>query len=251
MKNLLEIENLSVKIKNNLILKNINIILESEKITGLIGGSGSGKTTLIKTLLSIHNLEQVEMSGTIKIEGLKMNSKNQKWIQPVFQDPNHYFNPNWNLRQCLEEPLVLNQTVPKEKHREKILSYLNEFSISSDLLEQQITKFSGGELQRISIIRAILSEPKILLMDEPVSGLDPLIQRDAITLIQRLNKEKKITLLLISHDIDFISELCDFIYVIQEGQIVEANSCYNILNDPKSEYTKLILNSRNLENIKN
>ncbi|MBL0265808.1 MAG: AAA family ATPase [Leptospiraceae bacterium] len=117
-------------------------------------------------------------------------------------------------------------------------------------LSQSIKRFSGGELQRISLIRAILCNPEVLLMDEPVSGLDPLIQKEALRLIRELNSQKKITIFLISHDIDFISKLCDFVYVIQNGEIVEKNFTSKILDNPQNEYTKLLLQSRNLAEVK-
>lgn len=250
MQPLLEIQNLSVSIKKHSILNNINLKLQNGKITGLIGGSGSGKTTLIKVLLDIPISNRIQIKGNILLNGKALDAKNRKQIQPVFQDPSHFFNPHWTLIECLDEPLILQNEIEKENRLDKIKLLLSEFSISINALNQKIGNFSGGELQRISIIRAILCNPQILLMDEPVSGLDPLIQRDAIELIKTLNKEKKISILLISHDIDFISELCDYIYVISEGSIVEANSCSIVINSPCHEYTKLLLNSRKLEDIK-
>ena len=127
---------------------------------------------------------------------------------------------------------------------------MEEFSLSDMYLSQSIKRFSGGELQRISLIRAILCNPEVLLMDEPVSGLDPLIQKEALRLIRELNSQKKITIFLISHDIDFISKLCDFVYVIQNGEIVEKNFTSKILDNPQNEYTKLLLQSRNLAEVK-
>lgn len=127
---------------------------------------------------------------------------------------------------------------------------MEEFSLSEKYLSQSIKRFSGGELQRISLIRAILCNPEVLLMDEPVSGLDPLIQKEALRLIRELNSQKKITIFLISHDIDFISKLCDFVYVIQNGEIVEKNFTSKILDNPQNKYTKLLLQSRNLAEVK-
>lgn len=250
MKDILEIQDLSYSINEKKILESISLKVREGFITGMIGGSGSGKTTLIRIILNIQLPDKGKISGTIKINGDIATNLNRRWIQPVFQDPGSYFNPNWNLQQCLEEPLtILFKNSVEEKER-KISTLLNEFSISEKYLRQNIRRFSGGELQRISLIRAILCEPKILLMDEPVSGLDPLIQKDALKLIKSLKEQKNISIFLISHDIDFISSLCDYIYVIENGKIVEENYTSEILQKPSNNYTKLILHSRDLSSIR-
>ncbi|MBP9885023.1 MAG: ABC transporter ATP-binding protein [Leptospiraceae bacterium] len=250
MENVLTIQNLNYSIKGKKILEDISLKIQKGKITGMIGGSGSGKTTLIRVILNILIPEKAEITGDIKIKKEIATDKNRRLIQPVFQDPGSYFNPRWNLQRCLEEPFDILFAYSKEEKQKKIKTLLDEFSIPEKYLHQSIRRFSGGELQRISLMRAILCEPEILLMDEPVSGLDPLIQKDAVRLIRNLNLTKKISIFLISHDIDFISSLCDYIYVIQNGKIVEENFTAEILQNARHEYTKLILESRNLSEIR-
>ncbi len=250
MENVLTIQNLNYSIKGKKILEDISLKVQKRKITGMIGGSGSGKTTLIRVILNILIPEKAEITGDIKIKKEIATDKNRRLIQPVFQDPGSYFNPRWNLQRCLEEPFDILFEYSKEEKQKKIKTLLDEFSIPEKYLHQSIRRFSGGELQRISLMRAILCEPEILLMDEPVSGLDPLIQKDAVRLIRNLNLTKKISIFLISHDIDFISSLCDYIYVIQNGKIVEENFTAEILQNARHEYTKLILESRDLSEIR-
>ncbi len=250
MENVLTIQNLNYSIKGKKILEDISLKIQKGKITGMIGGSGSGKTTLIRVILNILIPEKAEITGDIKIKKEIATDKNRRLIQPVFQDPGSYFNPRWNLQRCLEEPFDILFAYSKEEKQKKIKTLLDEFSIPEKYLHQSIRRFSGGELQRISLMRAILCQPEILLMDEPVSGLDPLIQKDAVRLIRNLNLTKKISIFLISHDIDFISSLCDYIYVIQNGKIVEENFTAEILQNARHEYTKLILESRNLSEIR-
>lgn len=248
MEFILELKNYSLSIKNQRILNDISLQLKKESITGMIGGSGSGKTTLIRSILNIQLPADVQTEGEIYIKDEKASEKNRKLIQPVFQDPANFFNPRWNLEQCLEEALILSNI--NDNRKDRIKKALNDFSMSEKYLSQSIRLFSGGELQRISLIRAILCNPEIILMDEPVSGLDPLIQREVIELIRNLGKSNKISIFLISHDIDFISKLCDYIFVIQNGEIVEENYTLNLLQDPKNDYTKLLLHSRDLSNLK-
>ncbi len=250
MEKILEIKNFTLIVNDKKILTNISLSIKKGKVTGMIGGSGSGKTTLIKSILNEQIPENAKIHGNIFIKGEVASDKNRKLVQPVFQDPGSYFNPRWSLQQCLEEALYLSNSISKEENDYKIKSLLDEFSISGKYLPQNIRRFSGGELQRISLIRSILCNPEVLLMDEPVSGLDPLIQKDALGLIRELNLHKKISIFLISHDIDFISSLCDFIYVIQNGEIVEGNFVSEILQNPVHDYTKLLLKSRDLSKIK-
>lgn len=250
MKPVLKIENLSVKIGDKEVLKNISIEAEEKKITGIIGGSGSGKTTILKTVLNLQIPENAKISGTILFKEVPVEKVLKRVIQPVFQDPIKYFNPGWSLKKCLEEPFRLNFEYPEEERNKLTYDYLKYFQIEIDSLSKNIRTFSGGELQRISMIRALLCEPEILLMDEPVSGLDPIIQRKTLALIKKLNKDKEISILIISHDIDFIRELCDSIYVIHSGRIIEEGNPETILENPKSDYTKKLIDSRNLSDIR-
>lgn len=249
MEFILELKNYSLSIKNQRILNNISLQLKKGMITGMIGGSGSGKTTLIKSILNIQLPENVQTEGEIFIKNEKVSEKNRKLIQLVFQEPASFFNPRWNLQECLEEALILSNI--NENKIDRIKKALNDFSMSEKYLSQSIRLFSGGELQRISLIRAILCNPEIILMDEPVSGLDPLIQREVIELIRNLGKSKNISIFLISHDIDFIAQLCEYVYVIHNGEIVENNTMENLIQNPRHDYTKLLLQSRDLSNLKN
>ena len=164
MENVLTIQNLNYSIKGKKILEDISLKIQKGKITGMIGGSGSGKTTLIRVILNILIPEKAEITGDIKIKKEIATDKNRRLIQPVFQDPGSYFNPRWNLQRCLEEPFDILFAYSKEEKQKKIKTLLDEFSIPEKYLHQSIRRFSGGELQRISLMRAILCQPEILLM---------------------------------------------------------------------------------------
>lgn len=173
----------------------------------------------------------------------------ERSIQPVFQDPGLYFNRNWTMQQCLEEPFLL-KGISKEVANKTILSTLKIFSLEGSNLQKSSTNFSGGELQRLSILRAFFYDPEILLMDEPVSGLDRLVLLDTIDFMKKILKEKKITIFLVSHDLEFVQAISNYIYVIHKGRIVENGETESIMNSPKHEYTKQLLASRDLQGLK-
>lgn len=231
------------------ILHEINLIVSSKKIVSIVGESGSGKTTLFKTILGIASQSSgFHYTGEIYLHGKRYIPGTNRKIQPVFQDPSLYFHKGWTLQECLSEPVEIFQKDPVFKQKE--ISYLlSLFSLDSSLLSQKIETFSGGELQRISIIRTVLAEPELILMDEPVSGLDPLVLGDTIRYIQKLRKEYQISILLISHDLDFVSQISDDLYVMYRGRIAEGGETRKVLQNPENEYTRKLFAARDLSGI--
>ncbi|MBE7413529.1 MAG: ATP-binding cassette domain-containing protein [Leptospiraceae bacterium] len=230
-----------MRIFDKFLLKDINVKISNNTITGLIGNSGSGKSTLFKCIFGIQIPHNANVTGEIFIFGEKLNRVNIQQIQPVFQDPISYFNPRWNLFKILKEPLDIRFHLTENEKRQRIVSLLEEFGFYESSLNKNIGKFSGGEMQRLSILRAILAEPKIILMDEPVSALDPLVQKEAVIFIKKICELKKLTILFISHDIEIVRWLCEEIYVMRNGQIVENGKTKKVFLDPEQEYTKSLL----------
>jgi ABC-type dipeptide/oligopeptide/nickel transport system ATPase subunit len=173
----------------------------------------------------------------------------EKSIQPVFQDPGLYFNRTWTMQKCLEEPFLL-KGVNKDIAHKTIASTLKLFSLDDSNLQKSSTNFSGGELQRLSILRAFFYDPEILLMDEPVSGLDRLVLLDTIDFMKKILKEKKITIFIVSHDLEFVEAISNYVYVIHKGKIVESGETNIVMKSPKHDYTKELLVSRDLTGIK-
>ncbi len=241
----IKIKNLNYEISGIKILEDINFNIYKEKISGLIGTSGSGKTTLLHILLGLIK----QSSGEIIYEGLEKKYFPKNKLQAIFQDPISYFNPNFTLKEILLEPLEIYFKNEFDKKWNLALEYLDYFSISKSSLNQNIKNFSGGEIQRISFIRILLIEPEWILMDEPISGLDPIRRKDSISLIKKIHQEKKISFFIISHDLDFISEISDFVFVMQKGKIIEEGD-KNLFQNPKTNFVKELKNSRNLENLK-
>ena len=174
----------------------------------------------------------------------------KRLVQPIFQDPSLYFNPAWTLEQALLEPLDINFSLSKTEKKQRILQILAEFSLDSKSLSQKIPAFSGGELQRLCIIRSLLCQPQILVMDEPVSALDTVIQEEVIQIILRLRQEKQISILFISHDIELVLDICDSVYVMHKGKVVDNGRSQDIRNNSKHPYTQALLDSRDLSDIR-
>lgn len=153
------------------------------------------------------------------------------------------------MQQCLEEPFLI-KGLTKEIAQKTISSTLKIFSLDDSNLQKSSTNFSGGELQRLSILRAFFYDPEILLMDEPVSGLDRLVLLDTIDFMKKILKEKKITIFIVSHDLEFVEEISNYVYVIHKGEIVESGETESVMNSSKHEYTKQLIASRDLSGLK-
>ncbi|HMV79523.1 MAG TPA: ATP-binding cassette domain-containing protein [Leptospiraceae bacterium] len=234
---LLEIRNLTVKSPSEKILDSVSISAEKKKITGIIGRSGSGKTTVFRSVLGLLEKE-LAVSGEFIFEGKSFVPGKEKRIQPVFQDPVRYFNPVLNLRQILLEPLEISQRAASFDSEFSRFSEVFRFSRSD--LSKKITVFSGGELQRISIIRALFFYPELLLMDEPVSGFDRLLIRDTAELIRKLRDDFGMSILIVSHDMEFLLSIAEHIYVIEKGRVEDRGSREEILLSKKEATLELL-----------
>ena len=244
----LKINSLNFQRNNQGILTGINLEIIPGKVTGLVGSSGSGKSTILKILLGYPFPEQTSLTGQILVNG--RSEYDQRIIQPVFQDPVAYFNPAWTLSEILEEPLDLLFRISEEEKQKRIYEYLDRMRIDKKSLAKNIKNFSGGQLQRIAIIRALLCKPGFLLMDEPVSALDRIVQEEVLDITASLVRDENVGVLFISHDLDAVAKISDYIYVLHKGRIIEEGTVGQILNDPVTQETKSLVKARDLSGIK-
>lgn len=223
-------------------------VKEGETI-GIIGESGCGKTTLGRVLV---NLEPIT-SGSVKYydkpigDLLKADRlKFHKMVQMVFQNPYDTFDFRLTIDKIMLEPLKLHGIGKDEKERRSIIIKALEnggLKPATDYLKRYPHELSGGQLQRISIIRAMLLKPKFLIADEPVSMLDVSIRGEIIKMLQELTSKEKTTLIFISHDIATTRFISDKIIVMYFGKIVEMGQTQSVLSNPQHDYTKLLINS--------
>ena len=241
-KNILELKNLSISYKNYIALNNINIKIKENDIIGIIGRSGSGKSTLSKIICLIEK----KYSGQIFYKKQNFRTINNKIlnkkIQLVFQNPESSLNPNQKIINCLKEVLIVNK-INKEQHLNLIYKKLKEVDLEKNILNKYPHELSGGQKQRISITRILLSDPEIIIFDESVSALDINSQAYVLNLIKKIYIKNNLTIIYISHDISTVSFLCNKIFVLKKGKIVDSFETINILKSMRNKETIKLINN--------
>ena len=254
MDKILEIKNLTVDYvslndnskKTLRAVDNVSLFINKGEIYALAGESGCGKSTIAKAITRL----VTPVSGEILFEekNILQYSKEEKKnypkdVQMIFQNPYSSLNPKMKIKDILVEPLDFNTNYSKNRKNALVKSVLYDVGLSEDSLDRYPHEFSGGQRQRIAIARALILNPKLIIADEPVSALDASIQAQIINLLKELKKERNLTILFISHDLNVIRYLADRVGVMYFGKLVEENSTSQIFNSPKADYTKLLLNS--------
>ena len=240
MDNILTVDNLCVSYRNNnnifsgkstekTVLKNVSFSVGEGEIVGLCGESGSGKTTIAKAVLGMIK----HKSGTIEMK--------DKCPQMIFQDPFGSLNPAKTVGWIIEEPLRLLTDYAADRRKEMVYEMLDSVELDANVYSRKPFELSGGQRQRVCIAASLICSPKLLIADEPVSALDVTIQKQIIELMKRLNREKKFSMLFISHDLKTMYNICDRILVLYKGEIVESGKPYDLYNSPKHPYTCKLL----------
>ncbi|ANY70007.1 dipeptide/oligopeptide/nickel ABC transporter ATP-binding protein [Paenibacillus sp. BIHB 4019] len=220
-------------------------IAEGESL-GLVGESGSGKSTLARLLLKLISAD----GGRIIYRGTDISGYSMKQMRPLrrelqimFQHPHSALNPRQTLLESLLEPVLLHRLMNKAAAREKALELMEVVGLRAEVLTRYPHQVSGGQIQRIVIARALMLEPKFLVLDEPASMLDVSVQAQVAQLLQRIRKEYGLTYLFISHDLALVRHMCDRIAVMKEGRIVELNESECIMERPQHPYTQQLVNA--------
>lgn len=220
-------------------------IAEGETV-GIVGESGCGKSTMGRTLLQLIEPTEGEVvfQGT-NLVGLqeKQMREFRKDMQMVFQDPYSSLNPRLNVFDILSEPLTTHGIRNKEKRKEMIGEILQVVGLNESHMYRYPHEFSGGQRQRIGIARALILQPKLIVLDEPVSALDVSIQSQIINLLQDLQEEFGLTYIFISHDLSVVYQLCNKICVMYLGKVVEMGDVDSLYENPRHPYTKSLLSA--------
>lgn len=246
---LLEVQSLSLKFKG-FELKDLHFSLKKGEILGLVGESGSGKTLLCNVILQFIKDYEIK-SGAInfcgknllKLTERQMQKIRSKGISYIFQEPLSALNPLHKIKKQIAEALLVYQDLSKATLEDKISELLECVSLPQSVLDFYPYELSGGQRQRVCIAIALANNPQILIADEPTTALDSNTQKQILTLLKDLQKQYDLSILFISHNLGVVSHLCDEIIVLKEGKIIESGQTKTIFNTPKTDYTKLLLDS--------
>jgi microcin C transport system ATP-binding protein len=222
----------------------ISICLRQGHTIGVVGESGSGKTTLGQAILRL-----ISSKGAITVLGNRIDGKNSKQLrslrkdmQIVFQDPFGSLSPRLSVADIVGEGLaVQNPKLTTLERRNIVAKSLDEVGLEPSSMDRYPHEFSGGQRQRIAIARAMALNPKFVVLDEPTSALDMTVQVQIVELLRRLQKERKLAYLFISHDLKVVRALANELIVMKSGEVVEQGEAASIFANPQSDYTKALL----------
>jgi len=223
------------------VIKDATLVVKQGETLGIVGESGSGKSTLAKAIVGLNK----EIEGVITINDLADIGKERAVSRPqmVFQDSYGSLNPTKKIGWILEEPLKLQTNLGKKERLAKVTEMIEQVGLTAKHLERYPYQLSGGQRQRVAIAAALIVNPKLVILDEPVSSLDVTIQAQILALLKDLQKKYNLTYVFISHDLNVIYQICNRVCVIYQGEIIEMNDVRELFNRPQHEYTKELLKS--------
>ena len=226
-------------------VKDVNFSIPRQSTIGLVGESGSGKSTLGKALAGL-----IDFKGSVLFDNRnidQLNSKESKLIkkdiQIVFQDPYGSLSPRMTIGEIVGEGLDVHFNLKKNQKDERVAEYLKSVEINPDDRFKYPHEFSGGQRQRIAIARSLILNPSFMILDEPTSALDRSIQIQIIELLKKIQTEFELTYLFISHDLKVVQSMSDYIFVMQNGYIVESGPAKQVFSNPEEVYTDKLLNA--------
>lgn len=229
---LLEVKNLRVSYARREVVKGVSFSLAKGEIFGIVGESGSGKSTIARALVGLAR----ERSGEIKMAAGS--------VQMIFQDAVGSLNPRMTVKETLAEALRHSRAASRPS-REEVSGRINRLidlvGLSSAVLGQYPREMSGGQCQRVSVARALATNPEVLIADEPVSALDVSVQARVLNLLRDLRRQMSLSIILIAHDLAVVKNVCDRIAVMEKGLFVESGPAEEVFASPKSAYTRGLL----------
>ena len=255
-KDLLDIEDLHVNIMTarGIIhaVRGLDLKIKENEIHGIVGESGCGKSVTIKSAMRLHDEEKTEYVGKIRFENEDILSFNKKQLRDyrgrdvsmIFQDPMTSLDMIMRAGDQIAEMLRKKQKISKEQAKNRVYDIFEKVGITpaKQRYKQYPFEMSGGLIQRVMIAMAIASDPKLLIADEPTTALDVTIQAQILQLIKQVQQETKMSVILVTHNLGVVAEICDNVSVMYAGKVVETARVVDIFDHPKHPYTKDLLN---------
>lgn len=221
-------------------LSNVSLSLGQGEILGVLGQSGSGKSTLARSIVGLEKIDSGRILLDVPAAG---STPPHTAVQLVFQEPHDSFDPRMRLRTSLEAPLLQRKDLTGPQRAARIREAIEEVGLDCGLLDRHPGQCSGGQLQRLTIARALLLEPSILICDEATSALDALTQRMVLNLLLRLHRDRGLSLILISHDMDVIRYMSDRVAVLFKGRLVEIAETGEFFSHPKHHHSQALVSA--------
>ena len=258
MTNIAALKNLTVNYKPNKevdkqLIHGIDINFRKGHITGVVGESGSGKSILMRSIMSILPNNIFDENDKFNFDGKEVKKGEKLPISMIFQNPMTSLDPVRTIGFHLIEVIERFQNKSKEEAKKLAIEQLEKVGILNAPLriEQYPHELSGGMRQRILIAMALLANPKLLVADEPTTALDVTVQAQILSLIKKLQKETELSVALVSHDFGVIAGMCDYVYIMYRGRVVEKGNVEEIFSNAQHPYTKQLLAAARLENTNN
>ncbi len=225
----------------------VNIEIEEGKTYGLVGESGSGKSTIGKAIIGLERAT----AGEIFYEGQNVTNKSRskkgnfnRDVQMIFQDSLSSFNPKKRILDIIAEPIRNFDRRSPDEEKKRVLELLDIIGLNEEALIKYPHEFSGGQRQRIGVARALASNPRLIIADEPVSALDLSVQQaQVLNYMKRIQEEYKLSYLFISHDLGVVQHMCDELFIMYRGRFVESGNKKDIYTNPQHIYTKRLLSA--------
>ena len=225
-------------------LNGVNFSIAAGRSLGIVGESGSGKSTLARLVMAL----DAPTSGTVELLGRNLHHlpaeqlrQARRDFQMVFQDPYGSLDPRQTVERIVTEPLQAQGQTTRAEQREQAAQVLSQVGLRTNDLGKYPHEFSGGQRQRIAIARALITRPRLIVADEPVSALDVSVQAQVLNLMQDLQQQFGITYMLISHDLAVVNHLCDEVVVLYQGRIVERGAPTELFRNAQHPYTQSLV----------
>lgn len=223
-------------------VNDVSLTVAPGEIVGLVGESGCGKTTLSRIMIGI----ETATSGEVTYDGQPVRSR-EDWrklrrsVQYVFQDPFTALCPTMRIGDALAEPLAIHRICPPGERKARVVRMLEMVGLHPDVARRLPSQLSGGQRQRVNLARALMLEPKVLICDEIVSGLDVSVQAQVLALLIELQERLGLSLVFISHDLRVVRYLCSRVLVMYMGEVVEQGAVEAVFDNPQHAYTQALL----------
>jgi ABC-type glutathione transport system ATPase component len=228
-------------------LKSVNFTLAQGDALAVVGESGSGKSTLLRSLFRLHKPH----AGQVLVDGVDLAiltaaelRERRRRMQMVFQDPLASLDPTMTVEQVIAEPLQAQRDAPGTAAvRERVIQQVLTVGLDPGLLERRSQRLSGGQAQRVAIARALVTNPAVLICDEPVSALDASLRAQILDLLVQLRRARGLSLLFITHDLSAARFVCERTLVLHQGRVVEQGATEDVLRQPQHAFTRRLLAS--------